>query len=79
MALKFVIIPTNEVTDEMRAASPIEHLSPDGSKTVFDYSAEKPQPSCYADYDELSSEEWYKLWDDSEGIEFWSPVPEELK
>ena len=77
MALKFVIIPTNEVTDEMRAASPIEHLSPDGSKTVFDYNGSKP--SVYADYDELSSKEWYELWNDSEGIEFWSPIPDELK
>jgi hypothetical protein len=60
--LKYVIIPSNEVTDEMRNASNIEFFSVDNSKTVFDYIGAKP--SCYNSYDELSKLEWNKIYND---------------
>ena len=75
--LKYVIVPTSEVTDEMRDASDIEFVSPDGSKTVFDYLENKP--SCFNSYDELSLLEWNNIYDDSDGDGFWNPYPDGFK
>ena len=74
--LKYVIIPSNEVTDEMRNASNIEFFSVDNSKTVFDYIAAKP--SCYNSYDELSKLEWNKIYNDNVD-NAWNTVPEWLE
>ena len=75
--LKYVIIPTNQVTDEMRNSSDIEFLSPDNSKTVFDYLENKP--SCFDSYDELSLLEWMDIYDDSNEDGFWNPKPDGLE
>ena len=72
--LKYVIIPTNEVTNEMRNSSDIELLSPDKSKTVFDYIGNKP--SVFNSYDELSLLEWQNIYNDSDGVSFWNPYPD---
>tara|TARA_R110002072_G_scaffold102009_1_gene224581 strand:+ start:417 stop:665 length:249 start_codon:yes stop_codon:yes gene_type:complete len=74
--LKYVIIPSNEVTDEMRNASNIEFFSVDNSKTVFDYIGAKP--SCYNSYDELSKLEWNKIYNDNVD-NAWNTVPEWLE
>ena len=73
MALRYVIIPSNEVTDEMKAASEIYVVSPDEgkTKTVFDFKKGK-KPECYNGYTEYSKKEWYDIY----ATEFWSPVPE---
>ena len=54
----YVIINTNEVTEDMRKSSPIEVLSYDNSLTVFGYQKGN-KPDCFSDYEELEKDVWY--------------------
>ena len=60
---RYIIVPTNEVIDDMRNASSIEVNSSHG-KTVFSYRINKP--SCFSSYDDYSMEEWYDICQNKE-------------
>ena len=71
----YVIINTNEVTEDMRKSSPIEVLSYDNSLTVFGYQKGN-KPDCFSDYDELEKDVWYNKYY-NEDMEIWNgPLPE---
>ena len=74
MEPKFAIIPTNEITDEMKSACDNNSYctSPDGSKTVCRYHG---SPSCFDSYELLTRDELKIIQHDTE-VDFWNPKPD---
>ena len=69
MAIKFVIIPTSEVTNEMRSVSEIELISKETpSKTILNYYNDD-KPSVLSNYDGLTDNELYEIRKNE--IKFW--------
>ena len=75
---RYVIIPTNEITDEMRNSSDIEVPNTDRTGTIFEFRSCN-KPSCFDSYDELSLLEWMDIYDDSNEDGFWNPKPDGLE
>jgi hypothetical protein len=73
----YIIVPTNEVNEEMVETSPIKVLSHDKSLTVLSYRSED-KPSCFNAYDSLDKETWYNKYYNEEE-EFWNGIPIHLE
>lgn len=71
MISRKIIVPTNEVTNEMKDTLEICEISPDNSKTVFRLIGDKP--SCFNKYDDINSEEFHELRLNNKNI--WHPIP----
>jgi hypothetical protein len=70
----YVIVNTNDVTDEMKDSTPVQQISYDNSLTVFGYQ-EGNKPECFKDYEELEKNVWYNKYY-NEDSEIWNgPIP----
>ena len=78
-SIKFVIIPTSEVTDKMRSYSDIEAFNLDKTSTVFSYKGYKP--SVFKPYTIYNGEtEFINYINLDENKDLWNlPKPEGLE
>jgi hypothetical protein len=54
---RYVVVPKNEVIDEMRNSSPIAVESIDGEEIVFSFRGCN-EPSCFEQYVSYNMDEW---------------------
>mgnify|MGYP003139623232 CR=1 FL=1 len=86
MAIKFVIIPTSEVTNEMRSVSEIEIISKGTpGKTILNYYNDD-KPSALHKYEGLTDselsqqrQEEIKFWWGQEALDFENKIKELLE
>ena len=74
---KYIIVPTNEVTSEMKNISKIEMFCRDKSETLLDFryiESKFEKPSCFDDYDLLSIQELNEILHNKEG-KWYIPIP----
>jgi|10_taG_2_1085330.scaffolds.fasta_scaffold209370_2 hypothetical protein len=74
---KFVIIPQNEITDEMREASIIEPVPSNSNTVVMNYRGS--QPDCFNEYTELSHREWYDIYYGTDKANWGNDMPDAIK
>ena len=79
---KFIIVPTNDVTEDMRAVSKINVISFDNSLTILDYRYEESEykkPRCYYGYDFMNEEEINNLTQTLDESSPWFCIGSDMK
>ena len=66
----YVIIPIDDITDEMSYDSKHDLISQDGSKVVFRFDSNN-EPSYFNSFTKLTRQEWYNKYYNTESV-FWN-------